>query len=206
MGAKTASPCRLTGSRDALRAVAPRIPPGTRSQTGLVNASIARVIGVGAGTVGPPAIFATLGRHRRLFRPWLRFASRLMPGGKLPRRDSELVILRVATLCKSEYEWTQHERIALRFGLTTTDVARVREGADAGGWSERQTAILAAVDELHETRDLSDKAWQALRDAGLNETQLIELPMLVGHYEMLAMTLNALQVQPDRFRRASRAG
>jgi alkylhydroperoxidase family enzyme len=186
--------------------VAPRIPPGTRSQTGLVNAFIARVIGVGAGTVGPPAIFATLGRHRRLFRPWLRFASRLMPGGKLPRRDSELVILRVATLCNSDYEWTQHERIALRFGLTSTDVARVREGTNADGWSARQRAILAAVDELHATRGLSDGAWEALCDAGLSETQLIELPMLVGHYEMLAMTLNALQVQPDRFRRASRAG
>src|SRR4051812_46638248 len=203
MGAKTASPCRLTGSRDALRAVAPRIPPGTRSQTGLVNAFIARVIGLGAGTVGPPAIFATLGRHRRLFRPWLRFASRLMPGGKLPRRDSELVILRVATLCGSDYEWTQHERIALRFGLTREDVERVRAGAD--GWDARQTAILEAVDELHATRDMTDGTWQALRDAGLTETQLIELPMLVGHYEMLAMTLNALRVQPDRFRRASRA-
>src|SRR5689334_6068469 len=185
--------------------VTPRIPPGTRSQTGLVNALIARVIGIGAGTVGPPAIFSTLGRHRRLFRPWLRFASRLMPGGKLPRRDSELVILRVATLCGSDYEWTQHERIALRFGLTTADVQRVREGVDADGWDSRQRAILGAVDELHETRNLRDSAWQALRDAGLNDAQLIELPMLVGHYEMLAMTLNALQVQPDRFRRASRA-
>src|SRR3954454_9357722 len=175
MGAKTASPCRLTGSRDALRAVAPRIPPGTRSQTGLVNAFIARVIGVGAGTVGPPAIFATLGRHRRLFRPWLRFASRLMPGGKLPRRDAEMVILRVAFLAPSEYEWGHHERIALRFGLSRDDVERVRDGADAPGWSPRQVAILRAVDELHATRTLSDASWDALRAAGLTETELIEL-------------------------------
>jgi alkylhydroperoxidase family enzyme len=182
-----------------------RIAPGTRAETGFVNALIARVIGISAGTVGPPAIFATLGRHRRLFRPWLRFAARLMPAGKLPRRDAELVILRVATLCGSEYEWTQHERIALRSGLTRADVERVRAGVDADGWDTRQTAILAAVDQLHATRDLTDGAWQSLRDAGLTETQLIELPMLVGHYEMLAMTLNALRVQPDRFRRAARA-
>ena len=38
----------------------------------------------------------TIARHRRLFRPWLRFAATLMPGGVLPRADSELVILRVA--------------------------------------------------------------------------------------------------------------
>lgn len=183
-----------------------RITPGTRAQTGALNALIARVIGLGGGTAGPPALFTTLGRHRRLFRPWLRFAARLMPGGKLPRRDAELVILRVAALCHSEYEWGHHERIGRRFGLTAADVERARDGADAPGWSPRQVAILRAVDELHATRTLSDAAWDALGAAGLRETELIELPMLVGHYEMLAMTLNALRVEPDRFRRAARAG
>jgi hypothetical protein len=31
----------------------------------------------------------------------------------------------------------------------------------------------------------------------MSETELIELCMLAGHYEMLAMTLNSLGVQPD---------
>ena len=180
--------------------MAARIPPGTRRQTGILNALIARVIGLGAGTQGPPALFTTLGRHRRLFRPWLRFAARLMPRGDLPRPDAELVILRVAVLCDSAYEWTQHERIAPRVGLDKAAVARVREGADAPGWSARQEAIIRAVDELHASRTLGDANWDALRAAGLTDTQLIELPLLAGHYEMLAMTLNALRVPPDRFR------
>jgi alkylhydroperoxidase family enzyme len=178
-----------------------RIPPGTRRQTGTLNALVARVIGLAAGTQGPPALFTTLGRHRRLFRPWLRFAAGLMPRGELPRADAELVILRVAVLCDSAYEWTQHERIAPRAGLDEAAVARVREGADARGWSARQAAIIRAVDELHATRTLGDENWEALRTAGLTDTQLIELPLLAGHYEMLAMTLNALRVPPDRFRR-----
>ena len=33
--------------------------------------------------------------------------------------------------------------------------------------------------------------------AALTDAELIELCMLIGHYEMLAMTLNALRVQPD---------
>ena len=185
--------------------MAPRIHPGRRAETGVVNALIARVIGIGGGTVGSPGLFTTLGRHRRLFRPWLRFASRLMPGGKLPRRDAELVILRVAHLCGSAYEWGHHERIGRRFGLTREDIERVREGSGAAGWDARQQAILAAVDELHATRTLSDGTWAALEDAGLDTTQLIELPMLAGHYEMLAMTLNSLGVEPDRFRSSGRS-
>src|SRR4051795_8631621 len=113
--------------------MAPRIPPGTRRQTGILNALIARAIGLGGGTAGPPALFTTLGRHRRLFRPWLRFAGRLMPGGRLPRSDGELVILRVATLCDCAYEWAHHERIGRRAGLDRAAIARVRDGADAPG-------------------------------------------------------------------------
>ena len=91
----------------------PRIEPGSRRQTGTVNALIASAIGAATGG-GPPHIFTTLGRHRRLFRPWLRFAGRLMPGGELPRQDSELLILRVAANCGCDYEWRHHERIGRR--------------------------------------------------------------------------------------------
>lgn len=56
--------------------------------------------------------------------------------------------------------------------------------------------LLRAADELHASRDISDDVWGRLRER-LDEPELIELCMLVGHYEMLAMTLNALRVQPD---------
>jgi alkylhydroperoxidase family enzyme len=72
-----------------------RIPPGTPRDIGPVNFAVARALGVATGG-GPPHIFTTLARHRRLFRRWLRFAGALMPGGTLPRADSELLILRVA--------------------------------------------------------------------------------------------------------------
>jgi len=173
-----------------------RIPPGGRREIGLVNAGIARVLGLATGGP-PPAIFTTLARHRRLFRPWLRFASRLMPLGVLPRRDSELVILRVAHLCNSEYERTQHVRLARAAGLSRAEIERVAsDGGGAVGWSPRQAALLRATDELHADRDLSDACWDELC-SHLSETERIELCMLVGHYEMLAMTLNALRVVPD---------
>jgi alkylhydroperoxidase family enzyme len=146
---------------------------------------------------GPPTVMRTLARHRGLFRPWLRFAARLMPGGVLPRKDTELLILRVAHNCGSEYEWRHHEHLGRQAGLSTEEIERVREGAGAEGWSGRRRALLEAADELHADRDLSDATWAQLREHGLGDVELIELCMLVGHYEMLAMTLNALRVQPD---------
>src|SRR4051812_31937520 len=172
----------------------PRITPGTRAEIGLINHTLARIIGLAAGGP-PPNIFLTLARHRS-FRPWLRFAGKLMPGGVLPRRDSELVILRVAHLCHSPYEWGHHERLGKLAGLTADDIECVKSGPGAPGWTPRQALLLGAVDALHEQRDIDDSLWAAL-EVELSEEERIELCLLAGHYEMLAMTLNALRVQPD---------
>jgi alkylhydroperoxidase family enzyme len=145
----------------------------------------------------PPRIFTTLGRHRRLFRRWLWFAGALMPGGKLPREETELVILRVAHNTGSDYEWSQHERIGKRVGLSEEEISRVRMGAEAPGWSERRALLLQAADEMHEQRRIGDGLWARL-ERHLDEVLLIELCMLIGHYEMLAMTLNTLEVEPER--------
>jgi alkylhydroperoxidase family enzyme len=174
----------------------PRIRPGTRAEIGAVNSLITQVIARGAGTADPPHVFTTLARHRRLFRPWLRFAGRLMPGGTLARSDAELVILRVAHRCRSEYEWQHHARIGHQAGLTAEAVDAVRDVSGLEALTPRQVLLVRAVDELHDTRTIGDDTWAAL-GRELSEPQLIELPMLAGHYEMLAMTLNSLRVQPD---------
>ncbi|MGI8506529.1 MAG: carboxymuconolactone decarboxylase family protein [Solirubrobacteraceae bacterium] len=174
---------------------AARIEPGARRDIGVVNFGIARLLGFATGG-GPPNVFTTLARHRRLFRRWLRFAGALMPGGLLARSDSEVVILRVAHNCGCEYEWHHHERLGRLAGLSAEEVQRVRRGADADGWSERCSLLLAAADELHAQRTISDPLWGRLAQQ-LSQRELIELCLLVGHYEMLAMTLNALQVRPD---------
>ncbi|MGH3434369.1 MAG: carboxymuconolactone decarboxylase family protein [Thermocrispum sp.] len=178
-----------------------RIAPATRREMGLVNSAITGVLGAAAGT-GPPNLFTTLARHRRMFRPWLRFAATLMPAGVLPRRDTELVILRVAHLCECAYEWQHHLRLARAAGFTEAQLDAVRGSQDNPLWTPRQRLLLEAADELHATRTCSPATWQRLRTE-LGERELIELPMLVGHYEMLATTINTLRIQPDAPRRAT---
>ena len=110
------------------------------------------------------------------------------------------MILRVAANCDSEYERRHHERLARRAGLTADEIARVAAGPGAAGWSERDATLLRAVDELHADRRISDGVWARLA-AERSDADLIELCMLVGHYEMLAMTIESLRIQPDERRR-----
>jgi alkylhydroperoxidase family enzyme len=106
------------------------------------------------------------------------------------------VILRVAHNCHCEYEWGHHERLGRTAGLSAEEIERVRSGPGAEGWTSRQALLLRAADELHADRVISDGLWAELRPL-LSDADLIELCMLIGHYELLAMTLNSLAVQPD---------
>jgi alkylhydroperoxidase family enzyme len=140
-------------------------------------------------------IFETLVRHPGLFRKWMPFAGKLL-AGKLPARDRELLILRTAWHCRSPYEWGQHVRLAKAAGISDDEIERVAGGPDAPEWAAVDRTLLAAADELHDDACISDRTWSALADH-YDEKQLIEVPMLVGHYHMVAFALNSLGVQRE---------
>ncbi|MDT4938859.1 MAG: hypothetical protein QOG80_2530 [Pseudonocardiales bacterium] len=175
-----------------------RIEPGGFREAGPFAWGFSHVAGLVTRST-PPNLFLTLGRQHKLFRGWLRFAGRLMPGGTLPRRDTELVILRVAHLRSCTYEFEHHVHLGKRAGLTTDEIERIKVGPAAEGWSARERAVLTAVDQLHHKQDLDDDTWAALREH-LDEVRTIEFLMLVGHYEMLATFLQTLRIEPDRRR------
>ena len=178
-----------------------RLAPGTRSQVGVLTWVFVRLAGLVTRS-SPPRLFLILGRHRPLFRGWLLFAAKLMPRGKLPRRETELVILLVARLCGCDYEYRHHLGLARRAGVTAEEIGRLGEPG-APGWSPREAAVLRAAEVLHREREFDEQTWQELR-GHLRETEIIELIMLVGHYEMLALFIGSLEIRPDEPRGRSR--
>ncbi|WP_280256824.1 carboxymuconolactone decarboxylase family protein [Nocardia wallacei] len=173
----------------------PRIEPGRLRELGPVNWAVWQVISRAAGTADAH-LFSTLGRTGGLFRGWLHYSGRLMPGGRLPRYETELAILRVAHLRDCDYETDHHIRLGRRAGITPEILDRLRTGPQAPGWSPRERALLTAVDQLVRTRDLDDTTWSALA-AHYDERRLIEIVLLVNQYEGLASTITTLRIQTD---------
>ncbi|MEU4823859.1 carboxymuconolactone decarboxylase family protein [Actinomadura sp. NPDC023710] len=147
-------------------------------------------------TIGPLNVITTLARHPELFRSWIGFGSMLLMNGTLGARDRELAILRTAHHRSCAYEWDHHRRVALDAGLTEDEIAALREDPNGHGWSDDDRMVLAAADELHERGTVSDATWTELATR-FGEHELIELVMLIGHYHMVAFTLNALRVQNE---------
>lgn len=172
------------------RASAPRIPPLAPDE----RTEAARQLLDSVTLAGESNIFTTLVRAEGLFRRWMPFGGKLL-SGKLPARDRELMILRTGWNCGCEYEWGQHVSIGLRAGLTQEEIDAVPRGPEGAGAAFDAT-LLRAADELHSDFCISDPTWEEL-SARYGTEQLIELPMLVGHYHLVAMTLNTLGVQLD---------
>jgi alkylhydroperoxidase family enzyme len=55
---------------------------------------------------------------------------------------------------------------------------------------------LRAADELHDESCISERTWEVLASR-YDDRQLIEVVMVVGHYHLVAFTLNSLGVQPE---------
>lgn len=148
---------------------------------------------------GPPPgnrnnLYRTLARHRPLFRAWSDLG-RVLLNSQLPARDRELLILRIAWRTQCRFEWAYHEPLALRVGITPAEIRRVADGPDALGWDKRDATLVGAVDELVSTARLADATWDLLL-AWYDEQQLIEIPAIVGQYQLVAYLTNTIRIQP----------
>lgn len=175
-----------------------RLPPPPPSRRGLLFRGVSMASRF-FGRAQVPDVFTVFHINSRLFWAWLFFASRLMPGGRLPARDREKIILRTAWNCRSRYEWGQHVDIALRVGVNDADIVRVSQGPSAFE-EPRDRAQMQACDDLFRGQIISAATWQQL-SAYYDEKKLIEVVILIGHYQMLAGFLNsagiALEAQTE---------
>lgn len=173
-----------------------RIPStGRIRELGLINWILAKSA---ARTVGAPQmhLFTTLGQHKFLFLVWAFYSARLLRG-RLPLRDTELVILRVAHLRGSEYELQHHRKMGRRRGLNDETQAMVFAWPNpAAGLTDRQQVLLSATDQFVNNRSISAEVWQRL-SGHLDRRQLIEFCMLAGQYDGLAATMSALDIPLD---------
>jgi 4-carboxymuconolactone decarboxylase len=141
-------------------------------------------------------LLATLVRHPKLTRAFLRFNNHLLYASTLPPRLRELTVLRVAHLHRCEYEWRHHVRMGREAGLTDDVIDGVQRGEAT---DELDRAILHAVDELEDKSVVSDATWATLSDH-LDERQRMDLVFTIGCYGALAMAINTFGVDPDQER------
>ena len=140
---------------------------------------------------------ATLMKNKPLFLRWELFANQVFVHSDIPRREKEIIILRIAWLCQSDYEWQHHVAGSKQQKLFSDDVIdRIKEGPEADGWDPIDSSLVRAVDELYANNFVSDSTWKILSEK-YSTPQLIEILFIVGYYNLLALVMNSLGAQVE---------
>ena len=137
-----------------------------------------------------------LAHHPELTNAYNRLIRHALYFTTISIRQRELVILRVAHLRDSRYEWAQHVYQAGVAGIAHDEVARVRAGPAAEGWTALERALLSAADELVADARIADDTYAALA-AELDAQQLMDVVFTVGAYDVFAMALRTFDVELD---------
>ena len=119
---------------------------------------------------------------------YVRFQTDLGP------RLTELAILVTARELSNQFEWAQHEPVALKEGLepAIADVVKYRRSPD--GLGEKESVIIRYGRELfREKKVRSDTFAQAVKLFG--KQGVVNLTALMGYYTMTAMILDTVDFQ-----------
>ncbi|MFC1995220.1 carboxymuconolactone decarboxylase family protein [Chloroflexota bacterium] len=141
-------------------------------------------------------LYRVLAHNPDVLRNFLRLGSSLITRTELAPKLRELVILRVAKLTGSEYEWAQHYPIALEVGVSREQAEAISRWSDLAKFSDEERAVLQYADEVAQNVEVQDETFRTLHHH-LNEQSIVELTLSIGYWGMVARLLVPLQVDID---------
>ncbi len=144
----------------------------------------------------PPNSLAALAHSPRLLEVQMQLLDALWNGTQLERSIQELVILRVAQVRQSDYEWGRHVRTAQLIGVPDEKVAALERWGDSPALTEAERAAIGLADVLAREGDAPQDAIDAVLEH-YSERQLVELTQLVGAYVMFAIFLKGLRIDQE---------
>jgi AhpD family alkylhydroperoxidase len=128
---------------------------------------------------------------------WSALLGALRNRTTLPADLTELAVLRIAVLNDAAFEWTAHEPVARRAGVTGEQLAALRtlDAAVDPVFTPVQALTLRFTDASSRAVAVPDALFAELRQH-LDDRQVVELAATVAGYAMVSRFLVALQVPP----------
>jgi alkylhydroperoxidase family enzyme len=141
----------------------------------------------------PPNLYRALANHPAIVAAWTEFANTLRHGSRTPRALRELVILRGAQLCRSDYEWAQHLRMARKAGVREAQIRELATWRGSAEFDAKEKAALALAEAVTQGK-VSDAVYQQAKRV-FDDHDYVELAVTAGFYAMVARVLDAMQVE-----------
>lgn len=153
-----------------------------------------------AARVGVPeamadlSVFRVLLRHEALAARVFGLLQQLLWEGRLDARLRELIIMRIGWVQRSDYEWTQHWRVARLLGIPDEDLIAVRDWSASDRFDAADRAVLAATDETLRDGAISATTWGRIEEQITDELARIEVVIAIANWSMFAQLLRSLEI------------
>jgi len=141
-------------------------------------------------------LFRQLSHAPEILPQWLAMGGALLSKLSLPPAIRELIILQVSASTRCQYEEIQHVAIARQIGIEENKIDAVVSQRLDDPSIRGEGPGLAAIDRLIKNHHLSDAEFASLRVA-FSDRQIIEVLVLVGWYQAIALLAGAIDLTPD---------
>jgi 4-carboxymuconolactone decarboxylase len=121
--------------------------------------------------------------------------TRILGETKLDPKLRELVINAVSVSLDCPYEWSHHAKWALDVGATTEELEALKNSNHDALGPREQTCVAYALKV--DAGEVTEADVEGLREAGLDDQEIVELTLTAGFYGMTARFLKAMDVEYD---------
>jgi alkylhydroperoxidase family enzyme len=118
----------------------------------------------------------------------------LLENNRFDTRLRELMIMRIAWITGSAYEWTQHWRVATTAGIPPEDILAVRDWQQSERLMPADRAVLAATDECLAGRSISDAVWAEVAKYVVDPAEQVEFIIAMGNWMSFSMLFRNLRI------------
>jgi alkylhydroperoxidase family enzyme len=143
-------------------------------------------------------LFQLVFRSPNVGEAFARLNAAHLTGLALSPKLRELLILHTAWRTQSEYAWTTHQDIAKSVGVTDAQIASIQQGQlQSFAFTEKEKKLLHFAVCIGASATLSSDAFQAFRQH-FNDRELVEIVVVRGFYDTIAMLASVFALEIDR--------
>lgn len=138
--------------------------------------------------------FRTLAHNPELLKAVYGQLTTLLFKNRFDTRLRELMIMRIGWVTGSEYEWTQHWRVATTAGIPPEDILAVRDWHNSDRLSAADKAVLTATDESLAGKVISDATWAEVTKHITDTAEQVEFVVALGNWTLFSILLRNLGI------------
>lgn len=163
------------------------VVPNTRPEIADIENEIIRTRGK------VPLLYQVLLNSPDFAQGWEKLLTAVRHKNSLPPAVRELVMLRVAVLNATMYEFNAHGPIALELGVSQEKIDALRLDSLPDIYSRTETVALQMADVMTREVVVPDSLYAQV-EKEFSDQQILDLTITVGAYNMVCRVLTALEI------------